>query len=144
MDNLSKFAERLSELMFDAKIKSELLGAAIGVSGSAIRRWLRGSGVINLTNLVTLADYFRCSIDYLVGKTENYITITPKPLPPFSKQIRKVLEEKGLSRYAMTKNTKFKDKYFWKWDKGTIPMLPNILELADILDCSIDYLVGRE
>lgn len=144
MGNLSKFGERLTELMCEAELKSEKFSSIINVSSSAICRWRRGDGTINLSNLVTVADYFNCSIDYLVGRSDKDEIIRPATLPPFPQQLRKVLKEKGLSRYSLDKNTKFKDMYFTRWDKGTIPLLPNIIELADILDCSIDYLVGRE
>lgn len=144
MDILSLFGERLSDLMMEANIKSDELGVKIGVSGSAIRRWQRGEGVINLTNLISLADYFGCAIEYLIGRSDNLETFAPKKLPPFALRIREVIQEKGLTRYSMNKNTKFKDSYFWKWSKGSIPTLPNLIELADILDCTIDYLIGRE
>ena len=146
MVNLSLFAERLNDLMAEANIKSEQLGKNIGVDGSTIRRWRRGDGVVNLTNLVSLSDYFGCAADYLAGRSEvdNNESFTPKPLPPFPLRLREVLQERGLSRYLLDKDTKFKDGYFCQWDKGTAPMLPTLIELADLLDCTIDYLIGRE
>ena len=144
MENLSHFSERLKELMLEANIKSDELGQKIGVSGSTIRTWHRGDSVINLTNLINLADFFECAIDYLVGRSDNTDVFVKKELPPFALRLREVLQERGMSRYSMTRDTKFKDKYFCNWDKGTIPLLPNIIELADILDCTIDYLIGRE
>ena len=141
---LSLFSERLSDLMFDAKIKSDELGNKIGVSGSAIRRWQRGIGTINLTNIILLADFFGCAVDYIAGRSESNDVFTPKELPPFPLRLREVLQEKGMSRYSMDRDTKFKDCFFWRWDKGTVPTLPNLIELADLLNCSIDYLIGRE
>jgi len=144
MSNLSLFGERLSDLMLESNIKSDELGNKIGVSGSAIRRWQRGDGVINLTNLIALVDYFGCAIDYLVGRSDNTEAFKSKQLPPFALRLREVLQERGMSRYSLNRDTKFKNNYFWKWDRGTIPTLPNIIELADLLDCTIDYLIGRE
>jgi len=144
MVNLSLFGERLSDLMDEANIKSDELGNKIGVAGSTIRRWSRGDGVINLTNLVSLADYFGCAVDYLAGRSDSIEVFTPKLLPPFPKRLREVLQERGMSRYSMTKDTRFKNNFFWKWDKGSPPMLSSLIELADFFDCTIDYLIGRE
>jgi len=146
MVNLSLFGERLSDLMIEVNIKSEELGKKIGVSGSAVRRWQRGNGIINLTNLIALADHFGCAVDYLAGRgsIDNDEVFTPKTLPPFPQRLREVMQEKGMTRYSMDQDTKFKDCYFTRWDNGTIPLLTNVIELADLFDCTIDYLIGRE
>jgi len=144
MDILSLFGERLTDLMLEANIKSDELSNKIGVSGSGIRRWQRGSSDINLVNLITLADYFCCAIDFLVGRSDNNEEFMPKQLPPFPQRLREVMQEKGMTRYSMDKDTKFKDSYFYRWDKGIAPMLQTVIELADLLDCTIDYLIGRE
>ena len=142
---MSIFSERLNELMFEHDdIKSEQLGKEIGISGATIRRWLSGGQQIFLSNLIILADYFECSIDFLVGKTENTLDFEPQKCPPFSKRLREVMKEKGVTTYKLRKNTRYGSKYFQQWDSGSDPLSYTLIELADILNCSVDYLIGRE
>ena len=142
---MEKFSERLKELMFYCdNIKSESLAKAIGVAGSAVRAWCNGSRTIYLSNAIKLADFFTYSLDFLAGLTEERITVSPKVCPPFYKNLRKVMNEKGITRYYIGTHTQIKDSYFQKWKNGTDSQLDTIIYLAKQLDCSLDHLVGRE
>lgn len=144
MDILSEFSERLSEAMLLKGIKSERLGKDIGTDGSTIRRWIRKDSKINLPNLIKLANYFGCTMDFLAGRSETEMKFTPQTPPPFPEALYKVMAERGYTRYSLHKNTKFKDAYLYKWDRGSQPDLFSLVELADIFDVTIDYLAGRE
>lgn len=144
MYNLSRFAERLNDLISDAGLNGNQLSKAIGVSPSTISDWRNDKMQINLPKLILLADYFKCSIDFLVGRSELIESVTPKDLPPFCQRLREVLKERGYNRYSLDKQTKFKDSYIYSWDHGSVPHINSLIELADLLDCSIDYLIGRE
>ena len=144
MENLSIFPERLKELMFDrGEMRSEALGAAIGVHGTNVRAWLNGTSLITLENAVKLADLFSCSLDYLVGRKEQDEKVVPRELPPFYEHLRKVMEEKKVTRYQIVHNTEIYDVYFTKWKKGAKPDLVTVIVLADYLEVSLDWLVGR-
>lgn len=139
------FSERLRELMYDCgDIKSERLGAEIGVSGQTVRGWCEGSQSISLSNLLKLADYFECSLEFLLAISDIECDYTPHPCPPFYEHFREVMKEKGITRYRMTKESKIKDSYFTEWSKGADPQLHSLVEAANYLNVSIDYLVGRE
>ena len=43
----------------------------LDVSMGNISDWKNGRSVPNAISLVKLADYFGCSVDYLLGRTEN-------------------------------------------------------------------------
>jgi len=138
------FAERLNELMALKNIKSIQLGKEIDVGGSTIRYWQRGEKQPSLLSLLKLADYFNCTIDYLTARSENEINFTPKITPPFPQALRRALASQNMTRYSLARDTKFSDSYMYSWDHGAVPDMLTLIELANILDCSIDYLVGRE
>ncbi len=144
MDNFSSFSERLKELMFEKNIKSQQLGANLGISGQTIRAWCEGTQNILLSNAVALANYFNCSLDFLFGRNECVLDFQPKPCPAFYPQLRLVMQEKGITRYFMTKNSKIKDSYFTTWKSGSDPHIFSIITIADYLGVTLDYLVGRE
>jgi transcriptional regulator with XRE-family HTH domain len=141
---MSNFKERLNDLMVEEQIKSDQLGKAIGVSGQTIRAWCDDSQSILLSNIIKLADYFHCSIDYLVGISDSTAEYAAKQYPPFYDRLRKVMEEKGNTRYRMTKESKIKDSYFTTWKSGSDPHILSVIEVAKYLDVTIDYLIGRE
>ena len=144
MDILSEFSERLSELMFFRGIKSEKLGKDLGIGGSTIRRWIRKDSKINLPNLLKLADYFKCTMDFFAGRSEGEMKFTPLTPPPFPQALRKSMDESGYTRYKLDKTTRFKNSYLYKWDHGSQPDIFSLVELADIFGVTIDHLVGRE
>ncbi len=63
------FWERLTGLCDEIKIKPNNVTKAIGVSNAIATKWKNGT-VPNGETLVLIADYFNCSIDYLMGRTE--------------------------------------------------------------------------
>ncbi len=143
MEIMSKLSERLKELMFDCgQIKSEALAARLGISGPTVRRWLNAQADINLENAVKLADFFECSIDYLAGMSEVDRKVTPRPLPPFYENLRKVMAECGVTRYRLSKDV-VADVFFTKWAHGVEPLLCTVCKIAQYLNVPVDYLIGR-
>ena len=144
MDTSSNFSERLKELLFDNKITNEEFASKMGVSLPTVYRWLNESMQIKRVNLIAVADFFECSIDFLVGRAHDTEKVIPKPCPPFGERIRFVMKERGFTTYSLRKVSRFESIYFQKWDAGDEPALPLLIELATLFDCSIDYLVGRD
>ncbi len=67
------FAERLKELREShiPKIYQKELADAVGVSRQAITMWETGQRIPESETLQNLADFFNCSIDYLMGRTNT-------------------------------------------------------------------------
>lgn len=141
---MANFGERLKELIQERNITPKQLAESIGVAVSSINRWQNGQLQIYLSKLIKIADYFRCSLDFLVGRIEEYMSYNGKECPPFPQRLRVVLEEKGVSTYRLRKETHIDGCYFYKWDRGSDPHILTLVELADYLDVTLDYLVGRE
>lgn len=144
MQKEAGFADRLAELMAEHALTTVSLGAALGVSDETVRRWRKGERSILLPQLVRLADYFHCSLDFLAGRTETYLDYRPQAMPPFFDQLRAVMAEKGATRYALVKALPIYDSYFTNWKHGKSPNLLTLILLADYLDVTVDHLVGRD
>ena len=71
MKSVEKFGERLSELMNSKELSSDKLGKIIGVNGSSVRRWCKGTLNIKLSKAVSISDYFACSLEFLFGRSEK-------------------------------------------------------------------------
>lgn len=144
MDVLKGFSERLIELMQENGLNAEKLSKKLGVAPTIIRRWCLPQKDIYYSNLLQVANYFNCSLDFLCGRSDVVLDFVPKECPPFMEWLPTVIKERAKSTYKIFKDTRIKSSYFAKWRKGREPLLSSLGILADYLDCSLDRLVGRD
>lgn len=64
------FGERLKELRQEFAIGQVELAKKINVSKGIISLWENGLREPTMTNLISLADYFGVSLDFLVGREQ--------------------------------------------------------------------------
>ena len=64
------FFERLYLLCENKGIKPNTVAKAIGVSTAIATKWKNGT-TPNGETLTKIADYLDCSVDYLLGRTDN-------------------------------------------------------------------------
>ena len=64
------FRERLFNLRRQAGLSQEELANLLGVTRQAVQKWEAGTSRPDMDNLVSLADYFKVSLDYLVTGRE--------------------------------------------------------------------------
>lgn len=67
----NKFSNRLKELMAEKSVNTIQLQKTTNITNQAISLWLAEKREPKLYYLWVLADYFNCSIDYLVGRTDD-------------------------------------------------------------------------
>lgn len=144
MENELKIGERLSELMIEHELDNKTLADKVGVSAATVGRWRRSVKYMYLSQILKLANYFNCSLDFLTGRSETVIDFVPQDCPPFYSRLKNILEAKGISRNKINRETKIKSSHFVDWNKGTDPHILSLVELADYLEITLDYLVGRE
>ena len=65
------FPERLNQLQQGWHIDKQAIYKAVGLSRTAYFRYERGEREPPMSILISLANYFNVSIDYLVGRTDN-------------------------------------------------------------------------
>ena len=68
---MPNFSERLKEIRTENKITQKQLAAALHISERGIQAYELNERKPGLDVLVTLADYFNVSLDYLAGRTDN-------------------------------------------------------------------------
>lgn len=62
----------------------------------------------------------------------------------FNERIKIIRTEKGLTQKEFAKLINVPERAYQYYESGTRkPNLDKVIEIADILDASIDYLVGR-
>lgn len=65
-----KFQERIKELRIQSNLSQMALAEATGISQSAIAKWELGKTEPTASAIVTLAEFFGETSDYLLGLTD--------------------------------------------------------------------------
>lgn len=68
---MSKFGEQLRKLRKEKNILSKDLAKILNVEASTITNWEKGNRSPKEDMLIKLANYFNCSVDYLIGRTSD-------------------------------------------------------------------------
>lgn len=65
------FAERLNFIMSKTNCSQYRLHKETKIADTLITYWRRGVYTPSVDNLIKLATYFKCSVDYLIGRTNT-------------------------------------------------------------------------
>ena len=68
---MKSFADRLKEMREEKDLNKSELAKIIGCDHTAIRRWEENLQSPSIDVLVALADYFKVTTDYMLGRTES-------------------------------------------------------------------------
>lgn len=145
MDILSIFSENIFELLNEKNLSVTEFAQSVDIAYSEIYRYLRKEYIPKLSNMIKIADCYGCSLDYLIGLIPFPENAKFKQTPPFSVRFKKILKEKGVTRYRLSKETGILINRIDGWYNGEFtPSLDNALKLAKYFNCTLDYLLGRE
>ena len=67
---MTSFSERLRTLRIDRKIMAKTMADNLGISYRNYQRYEKGEMDTPSSKLVSLADFFNVSTDYLLGRTD--------------------------------------------------------------------------
>ena len=143
---MKNFSERLKELMNENDIEVASIENFLELNNSSIiYDWINGKSTPRLNTLIRLANMFEVSTDYLLGLTENNEKVLSKQIPNFTSQLKRVLNEKRSSQYKLLKDKIVSRGHLNSWlNDNHTPSVENIVKIADYLNVSVDYLIGRQ
>ena len=84
----------LKTLRVRGNISQQQLAAAIGVSQQSVNKYENHNTEPDIATLIELADYFRTSVDYLVGHTQ-----VCRPIEPMTRNDLNLAEMKVIECY---------------------------------------------
>lgn len=65
------YYQRLKDLREDKDLKQESIAAVLGTTQQQYSRWERGAQEIPLHHAITLAKFYKVSLDYIAGLTNR-------------------------------------------------------------------------
>lgn len=90
--------------------------------------------------LQRIADYFEVSTDFLLGRTDDSVMEKCN----FPSRLKMIRELNGISLKQLAENLNLSPTDVSQFEiGGKYPDLPTLKVLADSLNCSVDYLLGR-
>lgn len=143
---MSDLSERLNELLIERKLEPKAFAPIIGADLSSLYCWLRGEYSPDFENLVLIADYFGCSLEFLVGRKDEEADFKAlSDRKPFPQNLNEIMIDAGVTEYRITKDAGLTRAMVHNWRTGNgFPKLASLIVLADYLGVSLDRLVGRE
>lgn len=144
MIDLSKFAENISACMDEKQINAPALALQIGTDRSNITRYKQGKRLPSFEVFISLLQFFNISADVLLGRKDYTEQTGFMPVLPFGERLRAVMLETKTTQYRIEKEQDISGASMHAWLNGTtLPSIENLDKLADYMDVSIDYLLGR-
>ena len=141
---MSKFAETLSALMAEQNLKAPALAKILNTNRSNVTRYLEGKRFPSYYNFIAIADYFFISTDVLLGRLDYTNDTTFLPALPFGTRLRQIMQETKTTQYRIELDLKISGANMYKWlNDITVPSVESLDKLADYMDITIDYLLGR-
>lgn len=151
-----EFHIRLKELRLKAGESQGKVASAVGCAARQYQRFEKGEQKPGFDNLWKLADHFRVSVDFLMGRVDNAEeslleepdqTLSCGPDVPAEaledrlKRLRKLARE---TQPVLAAAIGVSTTQILRFEKGEQkPGLDNLWKLADHFGVTIDYLVGR-
>ena len=98
----------------------------------------------NLYTVLKIANYFECSLNFLMGLDEdNKKIVNNVDISKFYPRYSELLKEENLSHFALSKIIKTNTSSLIYWKNGKTPKMDSLIKIANYFDVSLDYLVGR-
>ena len=120
------------------------LGERINIDRTNVTRYLRGERLPLYPVFIKLIEFFNVSADVLLGRVDYSEREVFHPIKPFGTTLRRILKETKTSQYRVIKDLHISQATMYFWLRNNrLPTVESLDKLADYLDLSVDYLLGR-
>lgn len=141
---MNEFQERLQELLIENSLSRLGLSKKIGVSFETINGYFNKDYYPEICVAIKMADYFGCSLNYLMGFSDDYSVNDSSGLS-FVETLKKLMHEKSISIEKLMNTLGMSEANFYRWQRGaSTPSMSSIVSIARFFDVTIDYLIAKQ
>lgn len=141
---MNEFQERLQELLSENDLSRLKLSKNIGISFETLNGYFNKDFYPELSVAIKIATYFDCSLQYLMGLSEDYNNGDKNNLS-FIKTLKKLMKDNHISIEKLMKSLNMSEANYYRWkNDNNKPSMQSIIVIAKYFDVSIDYLIGGE
>ena len=138
--------DRLFELREYNNLTQKNVGTVLGVRQQTYAEWEKGKKIIPLKHLITLAKYYKVSLDYLTGLSDkkdiffNYVTLDKEEI---GQKIIYIRNLNNLKQRELAKVLNTSPSTICAYEKGNTLILTAFLyQIAKEFNVSMDWFVG--
>ena len=141
------FLKRIRDLRDEYDLTQVKLAKILGVSKSTYSRWETDENLIPLNHLNDLCNYFKVSIDYMIGLTDqkqykNVNTRLNKTI--IGNRLKKFRKDNNLTQEKLAKVLNTSHSTISSYEHGhTMILTAFAYEICKKYNLSFDYLIGR-
>lgn len=137
---------KIKEILSEDDVKIDKLAQYLNLDSSMVYAWKNEKYIPSTNNLIKISEYFDCSLDYLLSRTEDFGKGSHNQVSNFKDRLKIVMKQNKISTYKITRKDKlFSSSCFTRWLSGNaLPSPEMLIKLADYFGVTIDYLLGRE
>ena len=140
---MNEFKERLQDLMLENDLSRLQLSKKIGISFETLNGYFNKDFYPELSVAKKIANYFDCSLQYLMGLTDEYKNITYNNLS-FIETVEKLIKENNLSIEKLMKRLNMSEANYYRWkNNSNIPSMQSLISLSKYFNVSIDYFLYK-
>ncbi len=138
---------RYKELREHNKLKQKDIAKIFGVTRLTYNKWELLINDTSLDTCNTLANFYRVSVDYLLGRTDD--KQYPNSLDKINydimcQRMKKLRKNNKLSQQEVSSMVGFPANTYSAYERGySIPPTLKLSYIADFYHCSMDYLLGK-
>lgn len=142
---MSNISETLAELILLNGYTQKTFSEKANITRVCISRYIHHGTSPTIDILIRIADFFNCSTDFLLGREEFNNELSFKKCPPFSERMRDLPKYFNCNAKEFYTKAKIAKSSYFRWKSGErAPKLDNVIQIADELDCRVDFILGRE
>lgn len=140
--------EHLKEIRIYEGLTQQEVANILNVARSTYAGWESGKDIIPLPKLVAFADYFKISLDYLVGNAPEIEYLKVKngiDINLVANNLKKFREENNITQTKLAKTIKCSQPSIVKYESGNhLITTTYALEFSKQYHYSLDKLLGRK
>ena len=134
-----QFKDILKELRKKHNISQKYLAKQCNLSSTCICQLETGARNPTGNTLSALSNFFGCTIDYLLGRSND-----KECFMDFPNRLRKLRLENNLTQKELAQRLGLSSNIICEWEKGRCsPSIESLKILSSIFECSIDYIVNN-
>ena len=137
----------LRDLREDHDLTQSEMAEILGVNRSAYSLWELGVNIIPIKCLSSFADYFKCSLDYILGlsnQKKTYELVDGIDFKVLGNNLKKVRKSKKLSQENIANILNISQACVAKYEKGSIEIsTSNLYEFSKEFAIPINDLCGK-
>lgn len=138
-----RFVEVLKDLMLESGIDIKQLAKQTDIRLGSLYFYFKNDTIPDVNCAIKLSEYFNCSINYLLGLSENKTSKIKFTNKPFIENYIFLLERYNTNNYKVCNSININRNSIYNWKKGKTPKMVNLVEIAKYFNTSIDFLLGR-